>query len=143
MATERLSRDKKSDGPETEGLIVKRVIQHIRDHLLRNFINTPVGDKQETWEELVVSEWDNHYEHLRRVRMILGRFRYSRFKDKDHVPTDNIKAMKAKLKEYEVTGNLECLVDMGNYCMLEFQFSQHPNKHFESQDDGPHAERIR
>ena len=45
-----------------------------------------------------------------------------------------------RMKLYEETGNDELLVDIANLCLLEFMIGKHPNKHFNSIDDGEHAE---
>ena len=46
-----------------------------------------------------------------------------------------------RLRRYEDTRNMEHLVDAANMCLLEFEFGEHPKKHFESLDDGKHSPR--
>jgi hypothetical protein len=118
------------------------VFEIIRNRLLRNVIITPVGDKKESWKDLRRIRWNEEFEVLMRNRRIVGRFRYGHPGDKDYVPVDCIKAMKQKITAYERTGNTECLVDIANYAMVEFTYTNHPSKHFKSVDDGEHAEKI-
>ena len=79
-----------------------------------------------------------------RNRLIMGAFRYELMecKRKDF-RYDLAAEAKVRIDRFIETGNTEHLVDAANMCMLEFEFSNHPNKHYASIDDGEHAERIK
>lgn len=86
-----------------------------------------------TYEQLVQSEASPRFRELAEARMAMGALRYGRMADKKS-PTRLVPAMRAKLEEYFQTGNTELLVDVANYAMLEFEFGDHPKKHFRALD---------
>lgn len=43
-------------------------------------------------------------------------------------------SLKERLELYEKTGNLEHLVDVSNFAMIEYMHPRHQNAHFEAQD---------
>ena len=69
-------------------------------------------------------------------RIVMGHHRYGPLKEGKK---DNIKAAKRRIELYIETGNMEYLVDAGNFVMLEYRMPKHPRAHFESVDDGEHA----
>lgn len=78
-----------------------------------------------------------------RNRLILGAIRYETLATKRasvYAKYDNTASAYSRLRLYEETGNTEYLVDAANFCLIEFTAGKHPNKHFESIDDGEHAE---
>ena len=72
-------------------------------------------------------------------RMVTGYFRYGPVKDNRF---DAIGDIARRIKLYQETGNLECLVDVANLCMVEYIRPLHTNAHFESVDDGEHAKAL-
>lgn len=69
---------------------------------------------------------------LARSRMIMGSIRYFNGQHKTHEAV--VSRMQAKIDTYIETGNAEMLVDLLNYCVIEFQYGHHPNFHFETVD---------
>jgi hypothetical protein len=68
-------------------------------------------------------------------RLAVGAFRHQEGKDEfGHPSQDYFKRLKKIIKKFEDTGNLELLVDVADYCALEFYNSLHPNQHFKSED---------
>lgn len=67
----------------------------------------------------------------------MGALRYGTMeqKRKRAVPWDLVGAIKKKLELYDATGNLEYMVDIANYCLLEFEFGSHPKRHFTALDN--------
>jgi len=86
------------------------------------------------------------FDELRMNRKIMANFRYNdgealtQFGDLTKSDYDRIKAIEDKCKEFRKTGNLELMVDIGNYAEIEFVESRHPLKHFRAQDDSKHCE---
>lgn len=46
---------------------------------------------------------------------------------------DAIESLKKRLEEYEETGNIEYLIDVANFAMIEFELPRHPKAHFDSE----------
>jgi hypothetical protein len=74
---------------------------------------------------------------LAKDRLVMGSIRYGRNTNYDW---DSIRSkMGTKWKTYMETGNLEMLVDMVNYCAIEFKNRTHPDSHFNALDDEAHG----
>jgi hypothetical protein len=71
----------------------------------------------------------------------MGSFRYENFESKraSKWRYDTAREAIKRISLYLEDGNTEHLVDAANMCLLEFEFGDHPKKHFESVDDGVHA----
>ncbi len=94
-------------------------------------------------EQLRETEWSPYFEQLMRNRLIMGAFRHKRFEENRKAYNyANAEEAIIRINRYQTTGNTEHLVDAANMCLLEFEFGQHPQKHFMSIDDGEHAEMI-
>lgn len=79
----------------------------------------------------------NEMVKLAKDRLVMGSIRYGR---NTNYKWDSIKSkMEMKWKTYVETGNLEMLVDMLNYCAIEFKNKTHPQSHFEALDDEAHG----
>jgi hypothetical protein len=113
---------------------------------LANLWKWKCGLPEDEWEintaNIEQTEWSSEFELLQRHRLLLGAMRYGRILAKGKSQWNRVPGMLKYIKKYEETGNLECLVDVANYCMLEFLESNHPNKHFHSTEDGYHVDKI-
>lgn len=93
---------------------------------------------KEIVDELNETTWDKTFLEYMFNRLIIGRLRYG--PKKPSAPAyDYAGSIADKIKLYEETGNTEYLVDIANYCMLEFRHGAHPNKHFSATDDADHC----
>jgi hypothetical protein len=92
-------------------------------------------------EELKKTEWSLTFERLMKNRLVMGAFRYGRLHAKDKPKYNRVQKIKDKIILYEETGNLECLVDIANIALMEFEEGEHPNKHFKSTDDKDHSQK--
>lgn len=119
---------------------MKRIIDHIRDHLERSAF----GHKFPSLAELRQSEWVPEFEQLMRNRLLMGAFRYGLLQEKidgqSHFKL--LPSIRKRLDAYESTGNQEHLVDIANLCMLEFVMPSIHNAHFKPIDDGEHVETV-
>lgn len=97
-------------------------------------------EKMPDIEELKKTEWSPTFERLMRNRLLMGAFRYGRLHAKDKAKYNRVQKIKDKIVLYEETGNLECLVDIANIALMEFEEGKHPNKHFKSTDDKDHTQ---
>ena len=121
----------------------------LRDRLLVNVVAAEAWPKADgsgllpTVASLLKSEWVPEFEKLMRNRVLMGAFRYELMAVKaEHFDYDLATEAIERIRRFIKTGNTEYLVDAGNMCMLEFKYSNHPNKHFASEDDGVHAEKV-
>lgn len=90
-------------------------------------------------EVLKKTEWSPVFEQACRYRLIMGGIRYGRLHAPGKKQYDRIIAALKRLQEYQITGNDELLIDVSNFCMLEFEEGNHPLKHFNPVDDGQHV----
>ena len=91
-------------------------------------------------EELRQTEWRPDFEALMRSRLLIGAFRYGRICAKDKPKYNRIAAAHKRLAEYERSGNLDAIVDVANFMLLEFAEGEHPLRHFASGDREDHVE---
>lgn len=121
---------------------MKPVFTHdaIRKHLQRQIRPDYTPNSKPGVEELRKTEWIPEFEQYMRNRLVMGAIRYETFKEKiaDN-KYDCIEYIRRKLKDYEDTGNLECLVDAANLLMIEYAAPNHPNPHFTPLDDVGHV----
>lgn len=118
------------------------VKQLLRKRVEARILTSSIGDKtqtlQELREEIHNPEWDRRCEE----GLLMGRFRYGRLKRNRKNAYDSVGSAIKRLKLYQKTGNAEYLVDAANLCKVEFVIPNHPDFHWESVDDGLHAEKI-
>jgi hypothetical protein len=100
------------------------------------------SEKLPALDELRETEWVPEFEALMRNRCMVGAARYELMAEKEKCyEYDCADGAITRIKKFIATGNTENLVDAANLCMIEYQFSNHPNKHFKSEDDGDHTAR--
>ncbi len=90
-----------------------------------------------TYDELVETEWNPKFESLARGKLIQAVYRYGVLRKNNSY--DFIEAMKAKIRKYEDTHNLELMVDVRNYAMLEFTKPKYSDAYYYNEDDTEHA----
>lgn len=119
------------------------VFDHIHDRLLARAGLCDPPRARFTWQQLQ-HEWSPHFEQLMRNRMMMGCLRYGtlEWKRKHGHAWDLTGAIDRKLEAYRETGNTELLVDIANYCLLEFECGPHPLKHFDVTDDQDHCRKL-
>jgi len=125
---------------------IKYIHEQLRDRLLhRAGILPPMPQitQEQLVDEIFETTWDAGFLEKMFNRLLMGRLRYGT-KRVTKIRYNYTKPVGDKIRLYERTGNTELLVDIANYCMLEYRFGQHPNKHFAATDDeaGTHCEVI-
>jgi len=83
-----------------------------------------------TMDQLAVSEWSPTFERLMRNRLVIGALRYGRLHARAKPRWDRVAGARKRLNQYEASGNLECLVDVANMALLEFEEGFHPKRHW-------------
>jgi len=89
------------------------------------------------FDSLLQSEWCEKFDQLAKNKMVQASFRYGLFKRNNEY--DFIEAMKNKIALYEKTHNLELMVDVRNYAMLEFKKPKYDDAYYHAEDDTEHA----
>ena len=69
-------------------------------------------------------------------RMEVSYYKYGPIKEAYPHKVDAIKSLELRLKKYKEDGNLEHLMDIANYAMIEFMLPAHPQAKFYATDDG-------
>lgn len=85
--------------------------------------------------DLAHTEWSHRFERLMRHRLIMGALRYGPLHRPGKPAYDRVAGARKRLAQYAATGNLECLVDVANMALLEFEEGRHPRRHW-----APHHE---
>jgi hypothetical protein len=86
------------------------------------------------------SEWSDHFEQLMRARLIFGAMRYGKLGAPGKLHWNNVGGICDRLEAYEKTHNTELLVDIANLALIEFVEGDHPDRHWETVDDGDHVQ---
>ncbi len=93
-------------------------------------------------DKLQLTQWSPEFESLMRNRMILGALRYGLLGAPGKPPHDNTPSAIRRIRKYQLTGNLEHLVDAANLCLCEYVEGRHPLRHFTASDDGEHTKEL-
>jgi hypothetical protein len=105
--------------------------EYLRERLHARAELLPPKPPKYTYKQLAESEWSPRFEQLMRNRLIMGALRYGLI----HAPVKRkycrIKGALKRLNQYQESGNLECLVDVANMMLLEFEVPHHPLAHWE------------
>lgn len=112
---------------------MKSVTQHLRDRIEKQLSGRP------PLHELRKTEWSKTFERMMKSRLLMGAFRYGLKENKGDQEYDLVGSLKARIRMYEESGNLEYLVDCANLALLEFEFPSHSKAHFDAVDDGEHC----
>ena len=89
-------------------------------------------------DEVLAKQWCPEWETGLKRRMLMGAFRYGYFDDKTYAQSDLVKEVHRRADLYSATGNLEHLLDAGNYVMMAFKNGLKLKQSVESIDDGVH-----
>jgi len=80
------------------------------------------------------TEWCPEFESKMRACLLMGAIRYGRLEDPNKPKYDYVDASLKRLAEYSRTGNRQLLVDVANFCLIEFHNDEHPLSHYDSSD---------
>jgi hypothetical protein len=118
-----------------------------RDFYIKNVWRWAAGvpeiTDRPTLAELERTEWSPDFERHMRIRLLLGSMRYGLLGSTCKPHYDRVQGIKDRIDEYKKTGNLDLLVDVANFALLEFVEGRHPNRHMASAAEAKHVEMIR
>lgn len=75
-------------------------------------------------------------------RMAVSFFKYGALRNAYPHDVDAIASLKVRLAKYEEDGNVEWLMDVANFAMIEFMHPRHPDAHYEPQDSDTSPGRV-
>lgn len=103
-------------------------------------VYTTFNSKVHNLDDMIKSEWNPEFEKLCRNRLLMGALRYGPLNRKYRGirEYDNIGSALDRLKKYKEEPNLEILVDVANFMLLEFTLCRNIVP-FISIDDGEHC----
>ena len=103
----------------------------------------PQVDAAAQLRALYASEWSPRFEELMRNRLVMGGMRYGLLHAPGKKHYDRVASIRKRAQLYAESGNLEHLVDCANECLLEFEESRHPARHFGAADgDGAYHTQV-
>jgi hypothetical protein len=104
---------------------------------------TPPEKYFQYMNEVLQKQFSEDFVRKMKARVFLGYHRYGESKQyKEQKKYDILKTIEKHLRLYNETGNAERLVDAANYLMIEFMHPQHPNAHFEADEEEDVEKRI-
>ena len=121
---------------------MKTVHQHIRGNILKN-LGMEERKKMPNLDSLQKTEWSPQFEKFMRNRLVMGSIRYGLLHAHGKQKYDRIQSCIDRLLLYKESHNMEHLVDVANLCLMEFEEGDHPDRHFEAQDDKNHTKEIK
>lgn len=77
-------------------------------------------------DELLKTQYSERFDEIRKKMMVTSYYKFGDLKQnyKTVAGLQAIPSLKAKLEEYELTGNTEFLADVANFAMIEFMYPQ-------------------
>lgn len=91
-------------------------------------------DVSATPEQILAKDFSEDFVQKMKNRIVVSHYKYGWMKDTYPELADAVACLKERLELYEQTGNLEHLIDVSNFAMIEYLRPKHPHAHFEAQD---------
>ena len=87
-------------------------------------------------DELLKTQYSEKFDEIRKKMMVTSYYKFGDVRQNYQVVAglQSIPSLKAKLKEYEETGNTEFLADVANFAMIEFMYPQKAGAYFKATD---------
>ena len=87
-------------------------------------------------QDLLSTEYSEKFDKIRKDMMRISYFKFGPVKQNYKIVggLDAIASLKAKLQEYEDTGNTEFLADVANFAMIEFMYPQKEGAYYKGTD---------
>lgn len=95
-------------------------------------------------EKLLSSQYNEKFDHIRKNMMITSFYKFGDVRQNYKIVggLNAISSLKAKLAEYEETGNTECLADIANFAMIEFTYPQKDGAFYKPTDGSTQGKRT-
>lgn len=89
---------------------------------------------QEHEVEILNTEFDWRFVDLMQSAMSLSFYKYGALAAGVPEKTDSLKSLQKRIAKYMETGNVELMVDVANFAMMEFMHPAHPKAHYIATD---------
>lgn len=89
-----------------------------------------------TSEEILRTEFCPEFVKLMQDAMCNSYFKYGPVKDGYPDKVNAIESLEERLRQFKMTGNIEFLVDVANFAMIEFMFPAHPEAYYQHEFNG-------
>lgn len=87
-----------------------------------------------TTEQILKKDFSETFVQKMKNRMLMSHYKYGWAKDTYPELADAVACLEQRLAMYKESGNLEHLVDVANFAMIEFMYPRHPDAHFQGSD---------
>ena len=89
-------------------------------------------------KRILSREYSQEFDKLRQNRMITSFYKYGPISENYGNKLINCMAnLEKRLEMYKKEGNIEYLIDVANFAMIEFMFPQHGDAHFNNESTSP------
>lgn len=85
-------------------------------------------------EDILKRDFSEDFVQKMRNRIVMSHYKYGWMSETYPEIGDAIASLEERLELYKKTGNLEHLIDVGNFAMIEYMRPRHKNAHFEAED---------
>jgi hypothetical protein len=87
-------------------------------------------------EQVLATENSEEFHNRMKAAMEVSFHKYGPVKNAYPHKVSALRSLSRRLKLYEDTGNLDYLVDIANFAMIEYMFPAHPKAHDKPTDGG-------
>lgn len=87
-----------------------------------------------TLEKILAQDFSEDFVQKMRNRIVMSHYKYGWMKDSYPEIADAIASLKQRLELYESTGNMEYLVDVANFAMIETMYPRRKGAYFKATD---------
>jgi hypothetical protein len=95
---------------------------------------TPRVVTDETALDLLRRDTSRKFHDLMDAAMLVSAYKYGPVSEGYPERVDAMKSLHKRLAEYEATGNVEWLIDVANFAMIEFMHPRHHAAHYKATD---------
>jgi hypothetical protein len=96
--------------------------------------NNQYRDRGPEENKILETEFDMRFVSLMQAAMSLSFYKYGALAAGVPEKTDSLKSLEKRIQKYRDTGNVEWLVDVANFAMMEFMHPAHPLAHYRPTD---------
>lgn len=85
-------------------------------------------------EDILKRDFSEDFVQKMRNRIVVSHYKYGWMSESYPEIADAVASLEQRLELYKKDGNLEHLIDVANFAMIEYMYPRHKNAHFEATD---------